>query len=116
METVALGSDIDFVVAENCDAAALAGHADFKIVFFSPLREAVENGFCENPCDIVAVLLHRDGVGRELAGRYDLFAAELDYALARADEDMPVVRTEEHGYRRVFNSDIDRGYLLTVYF
>ena len=91
VETVALGSDIDFVVAENGDAAALAGHADFKIEFFSPLRKAVKNGFCENPCDIVAVLLHRDGVGREFAGRYDFFAAELDYALARADEDMPVV-------------------------
>ena len=115
VETVALGSDIDFVVAENGDAAALAGHADFKIEFFGPLREAVENGLCENPCDVVAALLHRDGVGRELAGRYNFFAAELDYALARADEDMPVVCAEEHGYRRVFNSDIDRGYFLSVY-
>ena len=115
MKTVALGSDIDFVIAENGDAAAIAGHADFKIVFFSSLREAVKNGLCENPCDTVAVLLHRDGVGRELAGRYDFFAAELDYALARADEDMPVVRAEEHGNRRVLNSNIDCGYLLPIY-
>ena len=69
VKSVALRSDIDLVVAADGYAAALAGHADFEIVFFGAMRKAVEHRLCEYPCYTVAILSHGDRFGRELAGR-----------------------------------------------